>query len=33
MVNLIKKAAVDKRNKIKKNINEVDITVATVGDR
>ena len=32
MVNLIKKAAVDKRNKMKKNINEVDITVATVGD-
>ena len=32
MVNLIKKAAIDKRNKMRKNTKEVYITVATVGD-
>ena len=32
MINLIKKTALEKKNKYSTEIHEVDITVATVGD-
>ena len=32
MINLIKQAAIDKRKNLPNNTNQVDITVATVGD-